>query len=121
MDDLMALSTALDASPLDLLFPTEQIETGMGTGLPEYVTVDDLTAWGAGGASLELEPLRDHWSAVAAVREVEVEDTKRWREALSDPEARARAITQVRAAERLAREAEDRRSALTALLRERRR
>ncbi|MBL5973686.1 MAG: hypothetical protein D3X82_07970 [Candidatus Leucobacter sulfamidivorax] len=61
VDDLIALSVALNVSPIDLLFRSDGSRPA-ATGLPKYASAEDAIAWAKQNADLSRPSLMKHWA-----------------------------------------------------------
>lgn len=71
VDDLLALASALNVSPLDLLLPRSEGE--LPTAVPEDVNLDEVWAWAKQQTNLNPEARASYWRLQAVDLEDDVE------------------------------------------------
>lgn len=86
VDDLVAISAALDVSPLELLFTNETLDGSQGTGLPGELETSEVWAW----ATDETVPLSSptafyrHWRKIASECEQDLKELEKLEASASD-------------------------------------
>lgn len=112
VDDVIALSVALNVSPLAILLPEDGEEhSEIGTGMPDRVRLDEVWAWGRGETNLLNEALESYWASQALKIDEELGEAKSMLD--SDiPMARSWAKRQIVSLERRYKAATDRISEL---------